>query len=275
MIEPFREMDERCSPDEAEAARLLRTLGPAAPPVGVEQRVWARLDGRRRLGPRAMRVATVAAVSGVTTAILAMGVATALHRPAHTRGEGPALPSSEATPRHALAEPPLHAQAPAELPPPPVASTGSRARVRREAGPLPRPHAVHGSVGRGQAVHAIADSAPEETAAPAPSPAADPSQAAESRMAAAPSEEAALVLGGLRALRRAHDPARAALLFGRYLERFPEGTLVEEALALAIEAGVARGDRQAAADLAQQYLRRFPAGRFTRLARQAADRARP
>jgi hypothetical protein len=99
----------------------------------------------------------------------------------------------------------------------------------------------------------------------------DHSENAEARVAAAPPEEATLVLAGLRALRRHHDPVQAGVLLARYLNRFPQGVLVQEALAISIEAGQARGDRQAAAQLAGQYLERFPAGRFVRLARKAAD----
>ena len=61
----------------------------------------------------------------------------------------------------------------------------------------------------------------------------------------------------------------------RYLTRFPQGTLVQEALAIGIEAGLARGDRPAAAQLAQQYLEGFPAGRFARLARKAIGSTGP
>jgi outer membrane protein assembly factor BamD (BamD/ComL family) len=91
----------------------------------------------------------------------------------------------------------------------------------------------------------------------------------EARMAAAPSEEAALVLSALRALRRGHDPVQAGALLDQYLARFSRGVLGEEALALGMEAALDRNDTTAAARLADQYMRRYPAGRFTDLARRA------
>jgi outer membrane protein assembly factor BamD (BamD/ComL family) len=103
----------------------------------------------------------------------------------------------------------------------------------------------------------------------------DSVESTETRVAGAPPEEAALVLAGLRALRRQHDPAQAGVLLARYLSQFPQGALVQEALAISIEAGLARGDRKAAAHLAEQYLGRFPTGRFVRLARKAAASTEP
>jgi TolA-binding protein len=100
--------------------------------------------------------------------------------------------------------------------------------------------------------------------------AVDVTESTAARAAAAPAEEASLVLAGLRLLRRDRDPTQAGVLFGRYLERFPQGALVQEALALAIEASVAKGDGRAAAGLAEQYLARFPSGRFSRLAHKVA-----
>src|SRR5262249_27203642 len=80
---------------------------------------------------------------------------------------------------------------------------------------------------------------------------------------------AAMLYAAGRALRRQHDPVRAGALIDRYLARFPDGALVEEALALGIEAATARDDVRAA-DYGARYLERFPSGRF----RAAAERAR-
>jgi outer membrane protein assembly factor BamD (BamD/ComL family) len=91
----------------------------------------------------------------------------------------------------------------------------------------------------------------------------------EARMAAAPSEEAALVLAAMRALRRAHDPVKAGVLLEQYLSRFPGGVLVEEALALGMEAALDRADAATARRLAERYTQRYPAGRFGALARRA------
>lgn len=95
-------------------------------------------------------------------------------------------------------------------------------------------------------------------AAPRPAPAAHP-------RAAAAADEATLVHAALRSL-RAGDVDRALVLAEDYLERFPDGLLVEEAWVVALDAAIARGD-DSATERARGYLARFPAGRFrTRVA---------
>ena len=84
--------------------------------------------------------------------------------------------------------------------------------------------------------------------------------------AAAP-DDAATIMEAMRALRVERNPARARQLLGRYLEQYPNGALAEEALALSLEAAVARGDGDAAA-LAARYLKLYPSGPFQALARQ-------
>jgi hypothetical protein len=90
-----------------------------------------------------------------------------------------------------------------------------------------------------------------------------------------PPEEAALVMAALRSLRREHNPVQAGALLQTYLTRFPDGVLTEEALAIGIEAAVARHDASSATALAKQYLERYPAGRFGGLARKTASATRP
>lgn len=63
-------------------------------------------------------------------------------------------------------------------------------------------------------------------------------------------------------------PVRARALLARCLDRHPTGEIAEEALALSIEAAVTHHDADAAA-LAAHYLRRYPGGPFTVLAREA------
>src|SRR6185436_19247238 len=75
-------------------------------------------------------------------------------------------------------------------------------------------------------------------------------------------EEATLVVGALRALRRDHHVPSAIRQLEAYRRRFPVGELAEEVLALAIEAFAALDDA-AARSLADEYLRRFPGGRFS------------
>jgi Tfp pilus assembly protein PilF len=83
------------------------------------------------------------------------------------------------------------------------------------------------------------------------------------------------VLDAMVALRRKRDPARAGVLLDRYLVAHPRGALHEEALALAIEAASARGDRAAARNLSQAYQARYPQGRFLRFASSQADAPTP
>jgi hypothetical protein len=68
--------------------------------------------------------------------------------------------------------------------------------------------------------------------------------------------------------RRAGDMARVARLLDDYRSKYPDGDLQEEALALSIEAAIARGDDNARR-FAAQYLKRYPNGRF----REQAERA--
>jgi hypothetical protein len=88
---------------------------------------------------------------------------------------------------------------------------------------------------------------------------------------AATAADTALVVDAMRRLRRGRD-ARAALpQLDAYLARFPDGDLAEEVRALAIEAHAALGDG-AACSLAEQYLQRYPHGRFRDPAERTARR---
>ena len=74
-------------------------------------------------------------------------------------------------------------------------------------------------------------------------------------------------------LRRDHDVPSAIRQLEAYRRRFPVGELAEEVLALAIEAFAALDDA-AARSLADEYLRRFPGGRFSDQAERAQRRFR-
>jgi hypothetical protein len=267
MIEPLRNMEQFSSPDEAEAARLLRALSPADPLPGAEKRVYASLARPRRFGPRALRLASVVSVSLVTTSILAMTGMILLRgeEPKASRAPLSSVPPARPVVVAAPVSPHSPEPAPTVAPQPPVL-TEPRAVVRSSP---PRPsraerHSAGTPVDTGSTVAPVP-----------PAPAVDTVESTEARVAAAPPEEAALVLAGLRALRRQHDPAQAGPLFARYLSRFPQGVLVQEAMALDIEASLARGDGKLAGQLAAQYLQRFPTGRFVRQARKAVDGTGP
>jgi hypothetical protein len=85
-------------------------------------------------------------------------------------------------------------------------------------------------------------------------------------------DEPTLVATAMRALRRDHDPVGAGRLLDDYLRRWPSGALIEEALALALEAANARGDARART-FATTYLQRFPQGRFGEAARRTLTSA--
>ena len=85
------------------------------------------------------------------------------------------------------------------------------------------------------------------------------------------SEDPSQVVAAVEALRKQHDPERAAKLLAGYLAAHPRGALVEEAVALSIEAAAARRD-PAAADFARRYLREYPGGRFRQTAEAALAR---
>ena len=80
-------------------------------------------------------------------------------------------------------------------------------------------------------------------------------------------EGSGLVFGAMVALRRDHDPARAGTLLDRYLARAGKGPLREEAMALAVEAAVARHDSAALDRWSRAYLRAYPKGRFNQFVR--------
>jgi hypothetical protein len=79
-----------------------------------------------------------------------------------------------------------------------------------------------------------------------------------------------LVVEAMHRLRRENDPAGAIALLDEYLSGHPDGVLVEEALALSVEASRAL-DPALAAKRATQYLSRYPDGRFAAEARAAIN----
>jgi hypothetical protein len=89
-----------------------------------------------------------------------------------------------------------------------------------------------------------------------------------------PAEEAAhdseLVHRAVKALRRDGNPKLAARLLDEDRVRNPSGPLAEEALSLRIEAAIELGESRART-LAQQYLTRYPNGRYLAIARRALE----
>jgi hypothetical protein len=81
-------------------------------------------------------------------------------------------------------------------------------------------------------------------------------------------DESALVVDAVRALRRDHDPRRAGNLAQEVLQRYPHGAQLEEATDVAMEAAFADGDTTGARHWAERYLGTFGTGRFADRARQ-------
>jgi hypothetical protein len=126
----------------------------------------------------------------------------------------------------------------------------------------------------------VAATAPAAAAPDAEAPAASSTTGAPARAAsrppaevatAVPAADTALVVDAMRRLRRGRDPRSALPQLDAYLTRFPDGDLAEEVRALAIEAHAALGDA-AACSLAEQYLQRYPHGRFRDPAERIARR---
>jgi hypothetical protein len=158
-------------------------------------------------------------------------------RSAHRRGSASAAPSAIPEGMTSAVGEPALAALPAPVPAPPLPTVAPPAPTHSSAVP----------------------SSKGPVAVPAP----------RARRAGPPAsaEDTTPVLAAMRALRRDHDPARARGLLATYLAQHPSGALAEEALALSIEAAVAHRDGDAGA-LAQRYLRLYPSGPFSALARR-------
>jgi hypothetical protein len=237
-VNRLRDMDGD-EPLSRRGSELLRSVAPtttATPVTEMKQRVWRSLQHPPAAAPRRLPsfILKLAIV-----AIVALGAGTA----------GAVIARRWIVPR-------FHSQGVAGAPARPERMTPTRPTA-----PTP------------QVAPAPVEAPAVET--PPPKPAARPTVrrvASAAPSAAAVARERTEVLDALVALRREHDPARAGTLLARYLSAHPRGAMREEALALAIEAADARGDRVAAAQLAQAYQAEFPAGRFLIFARSHLDR---
>ena len=85
------------------------------------------------------------------------------------------------------------------------------------------------------------------------------------------SEDPSAVVNAVEALRKQHNPDRAAKLLAGDLAAHPKGALAEEALALSIEAAAVRHDPMAS-EFARRYLREYPTGRFRQTAQAVLER---
>jgi hypothetical protein len=265
MTQRLLEMQDYADRDEAVVARLLSAMEPASPNEAAERRVYAKVCARRSPPPRLVRAVVLVVALLVSTAIFSATLArrwlvgmfekaphlTAVTQPVGKRSIVPPRLLAELTPTQEVGGVTLPtATAEQNVASPSVAPVEVRRGHTSKTLVARRRTASDGNS------HSLAEEAPS----------------ADVAAAAPPSEEAVLVLAAVRALRREHDPVRAGALLDDYLKRFPHGVLAEEALAVGIEAAVARLDTRAARLLADKYLGRYPSGRFAGLARKASGR---
>ena len=157
-----------------------------------------------------------------------------------------------------------------------AAENSAAQAISSNVAPTPQPRRADAPLKRAQPAQA----AEAELAAPVPvqdlpaartQPARPRTDAGLNRKSDADAE---LLVEAMRA-RGAGDPARVSQLVDEYRAKHPQGVLQEEALILSIEAAVAQKSPNASS-LAQQYLKRFPRGRFATQARRAlASESKP
>jgi len=259
MTQRLLEMQDHADRDEAEAARLLGAMAPASPNEAAERRVYTKVCARRSPAPRLVRAVVLVVALLVSTTIFS---ATLARRWLVGMFEKSPHLASATQPLAKQQRPAVSPSRQAELVPTLPTTTAEEGVASSVVASVDvrRDRASKPSVARRRTVAAVS---PRSLAEESP-----PVEVA----VAPPPEEAALVLAAVRALRREHNPIRAGALLDEYIRRFPQGVLAEEALAVGIEAAVARLDARAARLLAEQYLGRYPAGRFVGLARKASGR---
>lgn len=274
------------SPLEAEAVALLRSVSRFEPPVGMRQRVRARLLSSSPMGARLFRPAFALALlclgAGASAAIggsLLMKryhVATTRGEPSAPdvglRGRATRAPGIPPLPQDLALATPAAATSAETLADPSLDRPALPANLAVDADPsgsLGTPRASTSRSADGARLNMPGGAAEASKSAVV---AATPEKTSDAkRVDGKSSEEVKLVFDSMRALRRDGQPDRAARLLDEYLRRYPGGALAEEALALSIEAAVMLGDPRAKA-LANSYIARYPDGRFRRVAERARSR---
>jgi hypothetical protein len=137
---------------------------------------------------------------------------------------------------------------------------------RRRPAPVPAALAPTAPRARAEVPREVRAAAPIDV--PATAPETHRPHAPRTR---ARSEDPSAVVDAIEALRKQHDPDRAAKLLAGYLAAHPKGAVTEEALALSIEAATMRHD-PAASEFARRYLREYPSGRFRQTAQAVLER---
>ncbi|HEY1815996.1 MAG TPA: hypothetical protein VGG74_26790 [Kofleriaceae bacterium] len=256
--------------------------GVGEPDRGAKARVQAQLDAhevKRLVSPR--WIAVVGLVAG-TAAAASLLVRAPASRPKPVLEPHP-TPTVVATPKP-IAPQSLVSIAPAPLAPPtPTVEVAAPPAIPRNvAAPphriaAPAPAAIAPTPQPEVEAPPTPTPTPSETPTPTPeSPTPTPeapaisSSPAYSPRLAFNAADSTLVVSATRAI-AAHDDRGAIELLDAYLARSPDGDLIEESLALEIEARSHLGDASAAS-FAERYLARFPTGRFRTTALRANAR---
>jgi hypothetical protein len=258
-------------------------------PQGSRARVWRRLTVPERrwsytrlLRPALVGVLLVGAIAGASPAgrrfvvrVLTRATSATKPAPAPVVPRAKARVSSSVGPVAVTAPEPVTAPAAPSPGAPEVGAPVARAPVAAPA-PTASPRAsrpVPAAMPEPEAANPPAPIAAPASAPATPTPALPPAASQPVALAASPyaSPHAALVLDAMQALRQRRQPAAADVLLQRYLALHPSGALAEEAYALRVEVAVAQHERRAAT-LAEEYLARWPRGRFAASARSALKR---
>jgi hypothetical protein len=279
-MERMRDLVDADDQAVAELARLVRATGELDPAPGAQDRVREALAEPRRVRLRAPLWALVAGLAIV--AIVAgrqklVALDPAVERPGVAVVAAPPRPTPpQVAPSEVRTAPPVARLAPAQPPASALAAGSAPAQLLGPAEVAGNPRSDEPAPKRGRVSDANAVLVPRIAAtqhdrAPAAPDVLVTDIAPVAPPPPLPPPEAAVVLRALRLLHHDRD-ARAALReLDDYRARFPAGDLVEEVLALAIEARAALDDA-AARPLADQYLHRFPHGRFRAVAEHAQQR---
>lgn len=258
----LREQPETSDPVVACAVELLSAAKPLEPSPTRQARVRAALDATYR-SPR-RRQLLLKPIVALVGLLVFVSVASAMlggwieHRRMQRQAAPPSpVSSSTATAPRPRVEP----------------STGASKPIGADTTAAPAPLAApSGRAATKTHSPAVADEPPPPPSVSEATSPEEPQAVAAPAEGSVSVEEVTLVADAIRVLRHENDAPRAGRLLEDYLRRYPQGALAEEALAVAIEAAMASGDKSAGA-LAGEYLKKYPSGRFRQIAKNAQSRA--